>query len=159
EWDGSQGLRRAVRNCWASGEGHGKPRFCADLARRIYHGLPWPDGTPATLPKGSTTLWVPSDNQHGELASLPTAFGFPPEALYLNAPASQPFGGTALDYLEDLRAFEARIKRVKPGLVIINTINNTTDRATHKAEEAKRFFVPLQQIAARTRTCCNGTKK
>jgi putative DNA primase/helicase len=133
----------------AAEPGCGKTRFCADLARRIYLGLPWPDGTGPTLPHGSTTLWVAADNQHPELGTLPGEFGFPPECLYLNAPASNPFAGTLLDERLELDAFERRIEIVKPALVIVDTTLNATERSAHKPEDAKAFFTPLQQIAAR----------
>jgi hypothetical protein len=95
---------------------------------------------------------VPADSQHPELGSLPTAFGFPPESLYLNATRRNPFAGTMLDDPRDLRDFEARIARVRPALVFVDTSLNATDRTAHKPEDAKAFFVPLQKIAARQQT-------
>jgi hypothetical protein len=136
----------------AADAGIGKTRLCADILRRINLGLPWPDGTPPTLPVGSRALWVPADNQHAEIGSFPGVFGFPAEALYLNATRRNPFTGTMLDALEDLKDFEARILRVKPALVFIDTSLNATDRSAHKPEDAKAFFKPLQEIAARTQT-------
>src|SRR5262249_43175613 len=83
-------------------------------------------------------------------------FGFPPEALFLNAPRRNPFTGTMLDAAEDLEEFEARILRVKPALVVIDTTLNATDRTSHKPEDAKAFYKPLQEIAQRTRTALLG---
>jgi hypothetical protein len=134
----------------ASEPGIGKTRFCADLARRIYHGLAWPDGSPATFPPGSRTLWVAADCQYRELTKLSAEFGIPPEAMVLNAPKSNPFGGTMLDAPADLDDFEARIARVRPALAIVDTTLKATDRTSHKPEDAKAFFTPLQQIAQRT---------
>src|SRR5262249_16888924 len=108
EWEWGNWIQRAVLNMLASEPGVGKTRFGADLLRRIHLGLPWPDGTLHNL-KGRVVLWVAADNQHAELASLPGQFGFPPEALVLNAPRKAPFGGTMLDDPEDLKDFEARI--------------------------------------------------
>jgi hypothetical protein len=133
----------------ASEPGVGKTRLCADLARRVYHGLVWPDGSPASFPQGSPTLWVAADCQHAELASLVQAFAIPPEALFLNTTRRYPFGGTMLDAPDDLKGFEARIARVKPALVFVDTTLKATDRTSHKPEDAKAFFVPLQQIAQR----------
>lgn len=148
-WGWDKWLPSGVLSVLASEPGIGKTRFCADLTRRVYLGLPWPDGAAPTFPKGSKTLWVPADNQHAELGTLPQAFGFPPEVLYLNATKRNPFAGTLLDALEDLRDFEMRIRRVQPALVFVDTSLNATDRSAHKPEDAKAFFVPLQQIAAR----------
>ena len=41
----------------AAGEGVGKTRLAMDLARRVWHGEPWPDRQPMTLPPESLTLW------------------------------------------------------------------------------------------------------
>jgi hypothetical protein len=136
----------------ASEPGIGKTRLCADLLRRAHLGIPWPDGSAMTLPLGSTAIWVPADNQHAELGSFPGVFGFPPEALYLNATRRNPFIGTMLDTAEDLGDFEARILRVRPAFVFVDTSINATDRSSHKPEDAKAFFKPLQEIAARTQT-------
>lgn len=149
-WDGWVPV--GVLTILASEPGVGKTRLCADLARRVYHNLPWPDDQAPTCSPKSPVLWVAADNQHPELGTLPQQFGFPPEALYLNAPKANPFGGTMLDALEDLKDFEDRIKRVRPALVFIDTSLNATDRTAHKPEDAKAFFVPLQRIAQRTQS-------
>jgi hypothetical protein len=133
----------------ASDPGVGKTRFAADLLRRVYHALPWPDGRPATLPKGSRALWVAADNQHPELGSLPGAFGFPPEALVLNATKANPLGGTMLDSPEEVAAFERHIALSGAPLVFIDTSLNATERSAHKPEDAVAFFKPLQEISAR----------
>lgn len=148
-WAWEKWLPPGVLTILASEPGVGKTRFCCDLARRVALGLPWPDGSPQTFPEGSRTLWVAADNQHAELGTLPAAFGFSPQLLYLNATRRNPFAGTMLDDDEDLLDFESRIKRVQPALVFVDTSLNATDRSSHKPEDAKAFFVPLQQIAAR----------
>jgi hypothetical protein len=149
-WGWEKWLPAGVLTVLASEPGCGKTRFCADLARRVHLGLPWPDGAPASFPAGSTTLWVPADNQHAELGTLPGSFGFPPESLYLNATRRNPFSGTMLDDQADLKDFEARIMRIRPALVFVDTSLAATERSAHKPEDARAFFSPLQQIAART---------
>jgi hypothetical protein len=143
-------------NVLASEPGVGKTRFCADLARRIYHGLPWPDGTPATFPAGAKTLWIAADCQHAELTRLSQEFGIPPEAMLLNAPKSNPFGGTMLDEEEDVKDLERRIERTKPALVFVDTTLKATDRTAHKPEDVKAFFTPLQQVIQRQMRCMLG---
>ncbi len=143
---------QGVLTILASEPGCGKTRFCMDLARRLALGMPWPDGSPNDFGPGMKTLWVPADNQHTELGTIPVDFGFPPELLVLNATRRNPFVGTLLDAKEELADFEARIARHKPVLVFVDTCLNATDRSSHKPEDAKAFFVPLQQIAARQQT-------
>jgi AAA domain len=49
----------------------GKTHFALDLARRLWFGLPWPDGQTPTLPAGTATLWVCGDRHQDELESAP----------------------------------------------------------------------------------------
>lgn len=152
QWTWPGWIQRGTLTCLASDPGIGKTRFCADLARRIWHGEEWPDGTPPTLPAGSRVIWVAADSQWAELGTLPAAFGFPPEAIVLNGRRSNPYAGTNLDSMEDLAEFERRIRRIQPGMVFVDTAGNATDRNQGRAEEAKAFFKPLAEIATRCNT-------
>ena len=67
QWCWPGWIQKGTITALASDPGCGKTRFCADLARRIYLGLPWPDGTPATLPAKSKVLWIAADSQWSEL--------------------------------------------------------------------------------------------
>ena len=58
-WKGWVAL--GVLNAVAADPGTGKTRFAMDLARRLWLGLPWPDGQPATYPAGTRTLWIQGD--------------------------------------------------------------------------------------------------
>lgn len=151
-WVWQDWIPLGVLTILAAEPGVGKTRFCADLLKRAHLGLPWPDGTPMTCPDGSVALWVPADNQHPEIGTFPDQYGFPAEALFLNATRRNPFVGTMLDAPDDLKDFEARIARIKPAFVFIDTSLNATDRSAHKPEDAKAFFKPLQEIAGRCQT-------
>ena len=133
----------------ASEAGIGKTRFCFDLGRRIFHGLPWPDGEGPTVPPGSKVLWVVADNQWQEMIDIPASFGIPDECVLINAPASDPYSGTSLETAEELLDFEARIRRTRPVLVVIDTITNTGDFKSQDSSDAKRQYKPLQEIANR----------
>lgn len=149
-WDGW--IQKGVLTLLAAEPGVGKTRLCLDLCRRIYLNLPWPDGQAMNLPPGSSTLWVPADNNHAELADVPGNFGFVPEAIYLNTSKSDLYGGTELTTAEQLGRFEFHIRCVRPALVIIDTITNTSDYKSHDTSDAKKQYKPLQEIAKRTGT-------
>ena len=70
----------------AADPGTGKTIMAADLARRLWFGLPWPDNQPNPLPKGTRTLWVPGDRHYGQLIDLAGRYGLPDEAMLFNAP-------------------------------------------------------------------------
>ena len=149
-WTWPGWIQRGTLTCLASDPGVGKTRLCADLAKRIWHGMPWPDGAPATLPPESRVLWVAADSQWAELGTLPGAFGFPGKAVILNGRRSNPYAGTNLDNVEDLAQLERNIRATQPALVLVDTIGNATDRNQGRAEEAKLIFKPLAEIATRT---------
>lgn len=133
----------------AAEAGTGKTRFCFDLCRRMYHHLEWPDGAMIAAPPGGKFLWVVADNQWQEMCDISASFAIPDEAVILNSPASDPYSGTSLQSEEELADFEARIRRVRPALVIIDTITNTSDYKVEVANDAKRQYKPLQEIATR----------
>lgn len=132
----------------------GKTRFCLDLNKRIAQLSQWPDGAAIQLPEGITprVLWVAADHQHAELADAPAKFGFDPGCCLLNTTVSDLYGGTELQEPTQLDDLEARIKRLRPALVVIDTVTNTSDYKSQDTSDAKRQYKPLQEVAKRTGT-------
>jgi hypothetical protein len=143
-------IQRGALTCFASEPGTGKTRTAMDLARRLALGLPWPDGTDTGISEGARVMWVASDNQWQELKDIPKDFGFSRTLILLNSTKANKYSGTMLDAPEDLAAFERRIISERPEIVFVDTVNNVTDRATGRPEEAKALFKPLADIAVRT---------
>lgn len=152
QWTWPGWIQKGTITALASEPGVGKTRLCADLLRRVYLGLPWPDGTPANLPVGSRAIWIAADSQWSELGALPKEFDFMPEAIVLNSRRSNPYAGTNLDTPDDLANLERRIRRIQPAFVFVDTCGSATDRNTTRPEEAKLFFKPLAEIATRCNT-------
>lgn len=150
QWVWESWIPLGVLTAIAAVGGTGKTRFCADLVRRIAHQEPWPDGAEMTLPGDALALWVVSDNHHDELVSLCRSFRIT-ASVRLNASRSDPYGGVTLETPDDYAALEARIRAVRPALVIIDTVGNATDRNLSRQEEAKAFYQPLQIMARRYR--------
>jgi len=128
--------------------GKGKTGFCADLERRIRHQMPWPDGSSMTAPADALSLWVLSDNHHDEMVTLAREFDIVP-SIRINALRSDPYGGVTLENAEDLGALDSRIAAVRPLLVIVDTVGNSTDKNLAKQEDAKAYYAPLQVLARR----------
>lgn len=142
-------VQKGVLTAVAAEGGTGKTRLVADLVRRIRHSLAWPDGSPISDPAPQTVaLWVVADNHHDEMVSLCDAFGIS-DCVKINASKSDPYGGVTLELLEDFAMLEKRIKVVKPLVVVIDTVGNSTDKNLSKQEDAKAFYQPLQIIARR----------
>lgn len=133
----------------AAFEGTGKTRFLLDLARLIFFGLPWPDGQPATLPQGTRTLWLCADGHQDELAEMLPAFGLPDDAIVFPAPPDEPYEGTDLDaraFIEPGGMLELAIQAIQPGLVIIDTLTNATNRNLCAQDQMKGLKAPLVRL-------------
>jgi hypothetical protein len=136
----------------AAFEGVGKSRFALDLCRRAYLGLPWPDGSPMTLPPGTKSLWICSDSNQGDLARFAPLFGLPDAAVVFPAPPEDPFEGTDLDVAENLRAIEQAIADTRPGLVFIDTLTSATSRDLCSQQTVKPLKASLFYLAQTYRT-------
>ncbi len=145
-WDGW--IARGVFNAVASDPGTGKTRFGLDLARRLHHALPWPDGQPNELPEGTRTLWVQGDRAFPEMLEAARAFGLPDEAVALGSSPEDPTGSLDLDDPDTLAALAERIKTAAPALVVIDTVGMTTGRNLCRPEDARSYFGPLMDLAA-----------
>jgi len=152
QWIWPGWIQRGVLVGIAAEPGAGKTRLCADLARRVYNHMPWPDGTAPTLEKGSKVLWLCCDNQWGEIAQFPDQFGIPADAIYLNGWNDDPTEGTMLDKAEQFKMLEDRIKRIGVSLVFVDTVMNSTSHNTMRPEDGVKYFRPLAEIAQRTNT-------
>lgn len=125
----------------------GKTRVGLELAKRLWHRQPWPDGQAATLPPETKTLWVPGDRQQDELRDLAPAYGLPREAVLLNASPSEPYGGVSMDEKENVQALRERVMAERPGLVFIDTVWRSTRRKLCREDEVNILMDPLIAIA------------
>jgi hypothetical protein len=150
EWLWEGWIQNGVVHAIGALAGTGKTRFCADLVRRIRHGMYWPDGSPMTLPPDSKALWVVADENHDELVSLCEAFAIA-DVVLVNSSKSDPYAGTTLIYPQEFSALEARVEAIGPALVVIDTVGNATDKNLTKQEDAREFYKPLQKLARNQR--------
>ena len=142
-------IAHGVLNVVASEPGTGKTRFALDLARRLYFGLPWPDGQANELPAGTRTLWVQGDRNFAEMLQAARDFGLPDEAVTLGSSPEEPTGALDLDDPETLDALAGRIEAVRPALVVIDTVGMVTARNLCRPEEARAFFGPIMELAGK----------
>ena len=119
-------IAEGVLNALASDPGVGKTRFALDLARRLWHGLPWPDNQPNKLPAGTRTLWIQGDRNFAEMLQCARDFGLPDNAVVLGSSPEDPTGSLDLDDRGTLAALADRIAASAASLVIIDTVGMTT---------------------------------
>ena len=75
----------------------------------------------------------------------------PGRLVVLNTTIDNVYGGTALVTVTSLMTWRTGSNRWTPfGLVIIDTITNTSDAKSADTSDAKRQYKPLQDIAKRT---------
>jgi hypothetical protein len=150
QWLWKGWLAVGVLNALAADPGTGKTIMAADIARRLWFKLLWPDGQENGCPERTRTLWVPGDRHYGQLLGLAERFGLPDEAMVFNAPASEPTAGLDLDDPAELTALFDRVRADSPGLVIIDTVGMTTARNLCRPEDARVYFGPLMDMARAT---------
>jgi hypothetical protein len=130
-------------------EGTGKTRFALDLARRAYHGLPWPDGQPMTLPAGSKSLWICGDGHQEEIAGAARKMDLPLNAVLFNASPEDPCTGVDLDDPAAIESLDAFLEISAAPLVFVDTLTNSTNRDLCRQNDVKSLLSPLQEIAQR----------
>jgi hypothetical protein len=133
----------------AAYEGTGKTRFGLDLDRRVYHGHPWPDGQPMTLPAGTPSLWICGDGHQDELAESARAMGIPLEAILFNTFPEDPYGGTSIDDAEAMATLDEFVGMTGVKLVHVDTLTNATSRDLCRQTDVGPMLAPLQEIAQR----------
>jgi hypothetical protein len=130
-------------------EGTGKTRFALDLARRAYHGLPWPDGQTMTLARGSQSLWVCGDGHQEEIADAARRMKLPLDAVLFNASPEDPCTGVDLDDPAAIESLDVFLEISAAPLVFIDTLTNSTRRDLCRQNDVKSLLSPLQEIARR----------
>jgi hypothetical protein len=149
-WVWRNWLAAGVLNAIASEPGTGKSRFGLDLARRLWLGLPWPDGQENTFPPETRTLWVQGDRNFAELLQASRDFGLPDEAVAFGTSPDDPTGGLDLDDEATLEALGEHIQAAQPALVILDTVGMVTASNLCRPEEARAFFAPIMELAGKT---------
>jgi hypothetical protein len=148
-WPWKGWLAGGVLNSLAADPGIGKTIVAMNLARALWKGTPWPDGSDNPFPAGTRIMWIPADQHCQQLADLAEDYGMPGESLLFNAPADDPTatGGRDLDDPASLDELEAAIGAESPGLVIVDTLGMTTQRNLGRPEDARAYLGPLMSIA------------
>jgi hypothetical protein len=119
--------------------GVGKTRVMLQLIHSVFHGHPWPDGSPCLLPPGMPALYLCADSQQDELASIANSMGLPDAALILPTRSTDPYGTTDLDDSAALALIEAAIAEIKPWCVVVDSLTYATSNNLCDQTHMKRF--------------------
>lgn len=153
EWVWPGWLQGKVTNLLSAGAGLGKTRTIADLCRRVHLGLPWPDGAPTPKWDGQfLAMWVAADRHWGELLTLSEEFGFGDRICYSGSKAA-PLTGVTLNTPTEFGELYRKVKAARPLFLVVDTAGGATSFNLAKQEDARSFFAPLSDMAARLRVC------
>lgn len=134
----------------AGGEGTGKTRSMADIHRRVWHGLPAPDGQAFSIAPGRPALWICADGHQDELADMLPAFGLPDESVVFATTAAEPYEGIDLDapgLMDPDGMLERAVATVRPWCVIVDTLTYATARNLCDQNVMKGLKSPLVRLA------------
>lgn len=133
----------------------GKTRFIFDLARRLWFGLPFPDGQANPFPTGSTSLWVCGDKQQAQLIELADAAGMPDEAILFPTDPGSPFAGTRLDEENRMQQLGEYVAECRPAFFVVDTAwSSAPSFKLYRAEDVATYMGPLVAITQENR--CGG---
>ena len=133
----------------ASLEGTGKTRFGLDLCRRVWNGMPWPDGQAMTLPAKTPSLWLCADGHHDEIVDILPMFNLPDEAVIFPSPPDDPYNNTSLDAPETLAQLDAAIVARKPWALLIDSLTYATSRDLCEQRSIAILKTPLVDLVQR----------
>ena len=145
EWLWKGWIPRGLLTLLGSAPGAGKSILMLDLARRIIHGAPFPDGQPAPRP-GANVLYVDAECVPQLINARATAWQMDAARLFLMLPE----GSDMLDF--NLLAHRDRlinmVARIQPELVIIDSLSSISSKSENNIEDVRlvmRFLNALVQ--------------
>jgi hypothetical protein len=131
----------------AAAEGVGKTRYLLDLCRRVWLGLPWPDGQAMTLCNQTPSVWLCADAHHDEIGETLTGLGVPLDSVVFPAPVDDPYVNTYLDSQETLDWIEGAIVDYRPWCVVIDSLTYATTLDLCEQRSIARLKAPLVRLA------------
>ena len=132
----------------AARPGTGKSFVALDLARRIIHAEPWPDGATQTRP-GWPVLWIEAENVPQILAARAETWKMDTRKLYLVLPDD---GDLMIDmsspkYQELVFRMATRLK---PGLIVVDSLSGILPGAENGVEDVRQILFYLNSLAGQT---------
>jgi hypothetical protein len=128
----------------------GKTRMIMELGRRLWYGLPFPDGAGPILPARTPSLWVCGDRHQDELRDMARDYGVPLEAVRLCARPENPYGNCILEEDDTIKLMAHYADVEGPGFIVIDTIWRATKKQMKVEEDVNAIFDPIIEIAQKT---------
>ena len=145
EWLWPSWLPRGLLTLFGAAPGVGKSLVALDLARRIIHGQPFPDGAPVPCP-GSNVLIVDAEAAPALLSQRVRAWNIDPRRLFL-MPTPDPGGFIDLAHPGQQDLLAEICRSIQPALVVVDSLAAATTRGETSLEGARALLGFLSSIA------------
>jgi hypothetical protein len=126
--------------------GVGKTRLIVEWCRRLWLGLPWPDGSPNPFPAGTKTLWLCYDRHWRGLIRTFKQFGIPLSAMVLPSHRGKPLYLPDFDSPETMQILRRFIEVHKTGWTVIDSTTYASRFNTGKPNESKIAYDPIMDV-------------
>jgi hypothetical protein len=137
-----------------SSPGAGKTCFAADLHRRWWRGLTWPDGTPIEAreeDRRRPVLYLMADRRPTQLSEVYQAMGLPADAVRLLAESDKPTSPLLLDEAGIFDTIRRAVEEYHPAWILIDTL--TSALGGIDSLDPKRLNGPIGQLQDIAVTC------
>ena len=157
DWLWPYWIPRGMVTLLGAAPGGGKSLVALDLARRIIHGKPFPDGAPPNSggpdPRpGANVIIVDAEGAPALLNERAQAWGIDSRRLYLmqapNRVGRVPYGGPIdLSHPHQQRTLDLMCRRLQPALVVIDSLGAATARGETSLRAARDIMGFLAAVA------------
>ena len=149
EWVWKGWLPRGLLSLLGAAPGAGKSLLALDLARRIIHGAPFPDGQPAGGP-GAKVIYVDSESIPHLILKRVSAWQMDLRQLHLLLPCPAEMLDFSLaghrDRLVEMTA------ELRPELVVIDSLSSISSKGENSVEDVRALLSFLSALALDFRT-------
>ena len=145
DWLWPRWIPRGMLTVFGAEPGAGKSMVALDLARRVIHGEPFPDGAPNAFPRRNVLL-VDAEGAPALLRQRAEAWGIDSERLFLML---APTGGGPLDLAHRVpqRRLLRMCAKLDPALVVIDSLAAATAGSENSLEGVRAILGFLSAMA------------
>jgi len=145
EWTWKDWMPRGMITLLGAVPGAGKSMIALDLAKRIIHGEPFPDGQP-NLTQRKNVIYVDAELVPQLLKARAEAWGLDYSRLFLMLPRPNDMIDFGRD--EYRKQLHAMIQQVDPELVIIDSLSSVSIKGENNVEDIRGIMGFFNEIAS-----------